>query len=48
MPPADPVFIPSSIVPKDASMNVRLETLETDRPDIDESADALRRLRGKK
>jgi hypothetical protein len=47
-PPADPVFIPGSIVPKDASMNVRLETLETDRPDIDESADALRKLRRKK
>jgi hypothetical protein len=43
--PADPIFIPSSIVPSGADARVKLDTTTSDGSGVDESADALRKLR---
>lgn len=46
--PPEPVFIPSSIVPKDAEVQVKLNTSEKDRPDIGATTASLKEMRRKK
>lgn len=43
----DPVFIPSSIIPKDAEIRVNLKESESERPDLEETAKALKKMRKK-
>jgi hypothetical protein len=44
----EPVFIPSRIIPENSSSRVSVKQESQDRPDIDDAAKNLKKLRGKK